>query len=159
MFGVLTSAIGFALMVALAVSAGPPDKPPTDARMLIALLGLFLLWLGFAVVLRGSKIIRWGGSLVLAVFTAVFPAAVVQYTASTSEPRAGLTYANYRRLQEGMTYPEVVKVLGSNGTEMSRVDLAGSTTVMYSWQKWSGANMNATFQNGRLISKAQFGLD
>ena len=75
------------------------------------------------------------------------------------EPKAGLNYANYLRIREGMTYPEVVKILGSSGKEISRSELVGITTVMYSWSKWSGANMNAMFQNGKLVTKAQFGLD
>ena len=29
---------------------------------------------------------------------------------------------------------------------------------MYSWKNANGSNMNAMFQDGRLISKAQFGL-
>jgi hypothetical protein len=29
---------------------------------------------------------------------------------------------------------------------------------MYAWQNADGSNMNAMFQNDRLISKAQFGL-
>ncbi len=62
------------------------------------------------------------------------------------------------RSSTGMTYPEVVGILGEAGEEMSRNELAGITTVMYSWKRFGGANMNAMFQNGKLISKAQFGL-
>jgi hypothetical protein len=58
-----------------------------------------------------------------------------------------------------MTYPQVVEILGSSGKELSRSEIAGHTTVMYSWQKRGGANMNAMFQNGRLVTKALFGLD
>jgi hypothetical protein len=29
---------------------------------------------------------------------------------------------------------------------------------MYSWQNDSGSNMNAMFQNGKLVNKAQLGL-
>jgi len=59
-----------------------------------------------------------------------------------------------------MSYEEVVTILGSAGTEQSRSSLGGITTVMHSWQGSGsfGANMNAMFQNGRLVSKAQFGL-
>jgi hypothetical protein len=67
--------------------------------------------------------------------------------------------ANYLRISNGMTYPEVVEILGETGEELSRVDLAGYTTIMYGWKRWNGANMNAMFQNGRLVQKAQFGLD
>jgi len=63
-------------------------------------------------------------------------------------------------LQTGMRYSTAHKLLGCNGTEMSRVSLGGYNTIMYAWKGdgMLGANMNAEFQNGRLIAKAQFGL-
>lgn len=75
-------------------------------------------------------------------------------------PPPGVTLANYLRLRDGMRYSEVVAILGEAGTEMSRSDLGGITTVMYSWQGEGslGANMNAMFQGGKMVSKAQFGL-
>jgi len=57
-----------------------------------------------------------------------------------------------------MSYSEAVEILGGPGEEISRSDIAGYTTVMYQWKKWTGANMNAMFQNGRLVTKAQMGL-
>jgi len=56
-----------------------------------------------------------------------------------------------------MSYSEAGGIL-EPGTEMSRSDIAGYTTVMYSWQGPGLGNMNAMFQNGRLVTKAQFGL-
>ena len=68
--------------------------------------------------------------------------------------------ANFSRLKSGMSYSQVVSILGSEGTEMSSNDIGGYTTVMYQWEGRGGfgANMNAMFQNGELVSKAQFGL-
>ena len=57
-----------------------------------------------------------------------------------------------------MTYDRAVEVIGVPGSEQSRSEIAGITTVMYSWMNADGGNMNAMFQNGKLISKAQFGL-
>jgi hypothetical protein len=69
-----------------------------------------------------------------------------------------VTRAEYGRLQEGMTYEEAVEIIGVRGDELSRSDLAGITTVMYSWVNDNGSNMNAMFQNNKLVTKAQFGL-
>jgi hypothetical protein len=67
--------------------------------------------------------------------------------------------AQYRRLANGMSYFQVRAILGCEGSELSRSDVAGYTTVMYMWEGTSfGANMNAMFQNDELVSKAQFGL-
>ena len=67
--------------------------------------------------------------------------------------------AEYNRIRSGMSYSEVADIIG-DGTEISRSDMAGYTTEMYSWENPSGGgNMNAMFQNDELISKAQFGLE
>ncbi len=77
---------------------------------------------------------------------------------SGGDAESGVTMANYNRLRTGMSYSQVVKILGSGGTELSSNDIGGYHTVMYMWQGDGGGNMNAMFQNGRLIQKAQFGL-
>lgn len=68
-----------------------------------------------------------------------------------------ITMAKYDQIRTGMSYDEVVSILGMQGRELSRNELAGVTTVMYQWG--TIANMNAMFQNDKLISKAQFGLE
>jgi hypothetical protein len=76
-----------------------------------------------------------------------------------------VSMAKYSQIQNGMTYGEVVNIIGSQGQELSRNSMdsipgvmSSISTVMYSWQNPGGSNMNAMFQNDRLISKAQFGL-
>ena len=77
-----------------------------------------------------------------------------------SKEQTGVNMENYAKLQTGMTYEEVVSILGQQGEEMSSTDMGGYKTVMYKWNGDSGfgANMNAMFQNGKLVSKAQLGL-
>ncbi|MBT9547981.1 MAG: DUF3862 domain-containing protein [Candidatus Sericytochromatia bacterium] len=75
------------------------------------------------------------------------------------KPKSQVTMANYNRLKTGMSYEQVVAILGKAGTELSSNDIAGYQTVMYQWEGDSFAsNMNAMFQNGKLMQKAQFGL-
>lgn len=71
-----------------------------------------------------------------------------------------VTFEAYNNLHNGMSYPSAVRVLGCEGREMSRSDMAGYSTVMVAWdgQGMVGANMNAMFQNGQMVMKAQFGL-
>jgi hypothetical protein len=71
---------------------------------------------------------------------------------------SGLSMAAYLQIQKGMTYERVCEIIGSPGEEVSRSDIAGYSTVMYSWKRRGIANMNAMFQDGELITKAQFGL-
>ena len=70
----------------------------------------------------------------------------------------GLLVAMYLRIQEGMDYPQVTRIIGARGEEMGRNTIAGYTTVMYQWVNDDYSGLNAMFQNGRLITKAQFGL-
>jgi hypothetical protein len=76
---------------------------------------------------------------------------------------AGISKAEFEKIQTGMTYEEVVKIIGTEGELMSEVGEKGTEyyTVMYSWdgEKGFGANANATFQGGKMMSKAQFGLE
>lgn len=66
----------------------------------------------------------------------------------------------YEKLTTGMSYEEACRIIGGKGREMSKAEVAGTTTVMYAWDGngGMGANMNAMFQNNRLTTKAQFGL-
>lgn len=73
-------------------------------------------------------------------------------------PPPTITGVKYESIQDGMSYAQVRAIIGEAGEELSRSDIAGYTTVMYSWKNSNGSNMNAMFQNGRLVNKAQFGL-
>ena len=90
--------------------------------------------------------------------TATTPPSSTSYTGGFGSASASrVTMANFTRLETGMTYGEVVSILGP-GAELSRSEIAGFETVMYQWDGPSLGNMNAMFQNGALVSKAQFGL-
>ena len=70
-----------------------------------------------------------------------------------------VTLDEYNRIQNGMTYGEANGIVGEKGKEMSRTEIPGAPlTVMYGWQNSDGSNMNAMFQNDKLVTKAQFGL-
>ena len=82
-----------------------------------------------------------------------------------SRLRPVVTLAEYSELRSSMGYWEVRSIIGESGTEVSRNHMDGVLgvmepieTVMYSWSNADGSNMNAMFQNDRLIQKAQFGL-
>jgi hypothetical protein len=66
---------------------------------------------------------------------------------------------NYMRMNEGITYQDAVDIMGCEGREAASGSFARTTTVIYTWQSRIGhGNMSATFQNDRLISRAQAGL-
>jgi len=73
-------------------------------------------------------------------------------------PPSMITRVKFDQIVTGMSYSQVCNILGATGEEQSRSDIGGYSTVMYTWKASGIASMNAMFQNDRLISKAQFGL-
>lgn len=72
-----------------------------------------------------------------------------------------ITMAEFEAVETGMTYDEVVEIIGSTGELTSQVDIGASTykTEIYTWYGvMPGANANVTFQGGKVIAKAQIGL-
>lgn len=77
-----------------------------------------------------------------------------------------VTKGQYNSIHTGMTYEEVYNIIGVHGEELSQNKIEGVkgvmpsiTTVMVAWTNPDGTGMNAIFQNGKLNSKSQFGLD
>lgn len=72
-----------------------------------------------------------------------------------------VTLDKFNQIQQGMTYEQVSAILGTPGTVGSENTIGGYSNVLYTWTNPGimGGNMNAMFQNGQLISKAQFGLN
>lgn len=68
-----------------------------------------------------------------------------------------ITLEQYQQVKIGMTYEEVAAIMGGNGNAISEA----SSTAVYSYFGTGGIGANAvfTFQNGKLLTKAQSGLD
>lgn len=82
--------------------------------------------------------------------------------APTPEKKTSITKGDFDKMQNGMTYEQVVQAIGVEGELMSESGQKGDQyyTVMYEWKGSGdlGANANAMFQGNKLQSKAQFGL-
>lgn len=73
--------------------------------------------------------------------------------------------SQFNQLSNGMSYSEATAIMGDGGELSSTNTMPGVegfsapiTTSMYMWKNSDGSNMNAMFQNDKLVSKAQFGL-
>ena len=147
-----------AKLLAVAPAAEPPLPPKNKsflARGCLIAAGLFFLLVLLVGILAPDR-----------ADTPTSPGAVTDVSRSAKHERdsaadeapPSVTMANFNRIRNGMTYAEVVSILGQPTQELSRTEVAGIETVMYQWDGGFMANMNAMFQNGKMVSKAQFGL-
>lgn len=84
----------------------------------------------------------------------------IQAGATTIKKEEKLNLEKFNKIETGMTYKQVVEIIGEEGTVLSEAEIANIKTVIYSWYGEGniGANANVTFQNGKVTAKAQFGL-
>lgn len=71
---------------------------------------------------------------------------------------ASVKMAHYEQVATGMTYADVVKIVGKEGKEQARSEVEDFTITIFSWANWDGSNMTVIFQNGAVQSKTQLGL-
>ena len=83
----------------------------------------------------------------------------------TPEPtnKPTISLEEFNAIETGMTYEEVVAIVGSEGEMLSEVDMGVGdeyVTRMYTWEGEGslGANANVTIQGGAVVAKAQIGL-
>jgi hypothetical protein len=121
---------------------------------------------------RRSLLVDWGKYVAAIVLVLVALAtirngsgdSVVPATAEVRPPAAakcGATLAEFYELEIGMPYAAARDIIGCEGEILSQVSLGGTNSVTVSWgaQTTMFGNMHATFQNGRLVSRAQFRLE
>lgn len=124
-------------------------------------------------VLIGLPILMCGGCLTLGfigmavtpphakqISTPAKPAATTSAASPklTTWPGEIITAEEFARIQTGMTYGQVVDIVGSLGEMVSKSEIGDITTTISMWKNANGSNANVTSQNGKVVAKAQFGL-
>lgn len=79
----------------------------------------------------------------------------------TTETKSGgkVNSENFKKLKNGMKYKEAVEILGGEGNLLSESEVAGYKTEVYQWKNGMTAGISLVFQNDKLLSKSQYGLD
>lgn len=81
----------------------------------------------------------------------------------TDEPV--VSFLKFDQLQKGMTYEEIVDIIGEEGTVVSdsstdeEKDGETKTTVVFEWKNGDFSGMRVSFKDGRLTEKSQTELD
>ncbi len=96
-------------------------------------------------------------AIVTIIISAIF---LIIITSSTSCSSSYLTYENYMKIHDGMTYSEVVEVLdGHQGTASTSSGFGGYTISYYIWSNSSETRcISVGFLNGKVVAKSQVGL-
>jgi len=73
------------------------------------------------------------------------------------DSEGSITLTEFNRLKNGMSYRDVAYIIGTEGELLSE----SGTTSIYKWDGEGsiGANANVTFQDNKLVGKAQAGLE
>ena len=74
----------------------------------------------------------------------------------SSGPKINLTMDKYNQLKDGMSYEEVVKILGGEGAKTPGSEDAKGIT--YKWDGEDYSSVFATFQNNKMTYKTNVGL-
>lgn len=78
---------------------------------------------------------------------------------SNSGEKCYITLAEFNQIQSGMSYDEVKKIVGCEGTVNSDTEIMGSKMTIYSWYGKDGiSNANVNISDGKLVNKTQIGL-
>mgnify|MGYP004662614665 FL=1 len=101
------------------------------------------------------------GIIMLFVGISIFVGAIGGNDGSAKSEVQGITAEKFNAIESGMTYDEVVNIVGSDGELLSQADIGDDEykTEIYVWYGIvPGSNANVTFQGGKVAAKAQFGL-
>lgn len=101
------------------------------------------------------------GTILLFVGIFIFVGAIGGNGGSAKSEVQGITAEKFNAIETGMTYDDVVNIIGSEGELSSQVDIGGDEykTEIYVWYgAVPGSNANVTFQGGKVVAKAQLGL-
>jgi hypothetical protein len=86
--------------------------------------------------------------------------ALSNMVSSESSEKEWISMEEFSEIETGMTYDEVVEIVGCEGELSSEVSVVDITSEMYVWYGADGiSNANVTFSNGKVMAKAQFGLE
>jgi len=81
----------------------------------------------------------------------------------TADERFGYThkieYSDYKQIRNGMSYREVVSIIGTEGDEISSSSLYNIETTLYLWRSTNGGKIIVTFQNDKVVLKSETGLN
>ena len=85
---------------------------------------------------------------------------IKETTPTDSENEKEITMSEFSQIETGMSYEDVVAIVGSEGELLSTATVGDVTSSIYVWYGKDGiSNANVTFSNDAVLAKAQIGLE
>ena len=85
------------------------------------------------------------------------------YYREATENRPTISMEEYKRIYNGMKYAEVVEVIGGTGKTLSSIDIGDpqykTEVIQWEGEGFAGSNATIEFQGGKVVGKAQIGLE
>lgn len=69
------------------------------------------------------------------------------------------TAAKFKQIKHGMSYKQVKKIMGSAGDEQASSSVADNEATVYQWTTDDFGVVSVTFENDKVVNKAQISLD
>lgn len=131
--------------------------------MALALVTMLMLPLAACVIIEDGDASEAPSNVPMPELTAE-PTDLPEQASEEPENKPTISMTEFVAISTGMTYEEVVDIIGSEGELLSEVNLGTGEqykTSVYMWKGEGslGANANITFQGGTVIAKAQIGLE
>lgn len=76
-----------------------------------------------------------------------------------SESATSDTAAKFKQIKHGMSYKQVKKIMGSEGDEQASSSVADNEATVYQWTTDDFGVVSVTFENDKVVNKAQISLD
>ncbi len=123
--------------------------------ILKVILIIVIIWLAFALLfcLWGTFVLKKTSD------TVVDAGKEFVNTIQEEETKGDITLDEFNQIKVGMSYSEVVKLVGAEGTFSSETQIGGKNYKYYTWDGVGvGASASISFYNNKVYSKTQFNL-
>lgn len=101
------------------------------------------------------------GIIVVVIFNSIgIDSSIQKKISGVADNSEYISLEEYNQIETGMTYEEVVEIVGSKGTISSQTEANGISIIIITWygNGVAGSNANVTFTNNSVSGKAQVGL-
>lgn len=110
-------------------------------------------------VCRRRQAVKLSGPAILIVILLCIALACVIVFANETSPKNYITLEEFEKIETGMSYNDIVDIVGCEPKVLSESEIMGIKSTMYMYYgKDHISNANITVQDGKVKSKSQLGL-